>query len=92
MPSIAGYNSIYYKEILKKYRYNTLYPFNIDDIEINFRISQDGYTFLHAKTSHIYHRMDEEIGVFLKQMTNYGKGAMNTSKIHKKIARIYLPI
>jgi hypothetical protein len=39
--SLAGYNSIYKLEILKKYMYSTAYAFNNDDIEINFRIRRD---------------------------------------------------
>jgi glycosyltransferase involved in cell wall biosynthesis len=73
MPSIAGYNSIYRADILKKYRYNTKYAFNTDDIEINFRLTQDSYTFLNAKEAKIYHRMDPSISLFLKQMRSYGK-------------------
>ena len=48
IPSIAGYNSIYTTEILKQYRYNTLYAFNTDDIEINYRLVRDGYRFLNV--------------------------------------------
>jgi glycosyltransferase involved in cell wall biosynthesis len=73
MPSIAGYNSIYRTDILRKYRYSTIYPFNTDDIEINFRLAQYGYAFLNAKKAKIYHRMDQSISLFLKQMRNYGK-------------------
>ena len=36
IPSIAGYNSIYKAEIIKKYMYSTKYAFFFDDIEINF--------------------------------------------------------
>ncbi|MCX6824265.1 MAG: glycosyltransferase [candidate division SR1 bacterium] len=48
MPSVAGYNSIYKKEILQKYMYDTTYPFNTDDIEINYRISRDALKFLYS--------------------------------------------
>ncbi len=92
MPSIAGYNSIYRADILRKYQYITTYPFNTDDIEINYRLSRDGYKFLNAKNAKIYHRMDPSILFFLKQMRNYGKGAIQTSLIHKKIVRLYIPI
>ena len=92
IPSIAGYNSIYTTEILKQYRYNTLYAFNTDDIEINYRLVRDGYRFLNVPWARIWHRMNDSIIVFLKQMMKYGQWAINTSKIHKKIVRIYIPI
>jgi cellulose synthase/poly-beta-1,6-N-acetylglucosamine synthase-like glycosyltransferase len=92
MPSIAGYNSIYRADILKRYRYDAQYAFNTDDIEINMRLSRDGCVFLHAKKAKIYHRMDPDLSVFLRQMQSYGKGAMQTSLIHKKISRFYIPI
>jgi len=72
MPSIAGYNSIYKKDILKKYMYNTTYPFNTDDIEINYRISKDKLKFLYSSKAKIFHRLDETIEQFLKHLFVYG--------------------
>lgn len=92
MPSIAWYNSIYKAEILKKYSYNTLYPFNTDDIEINYRLQKNNFQFLNTPWAVIWHRMDSSIIVFFKQMVNYGKWAVLTSIIHKKIVRIYIII
>lgn len=92
MPSIAGYNSIYKKEILEKYRYDTTYPFNTDDIEINYRITKDTLKFLYSAKAKIYHRLDETIGQFLKHLFVYGNGATNTSRLHRKIVRPYIPI
>ena len=39
--SLAGYNSIYKIDMIKKYMYSTRYAVNNDDIEINFRIRRD---------------------------------------------------
>lgn len=55
-PSIAGYNSIYYKTILEDNLYDTTYPFNTDDIELNYRLRKSGYKFLYAPDAEIYHR------------------------------------
>ena len=73
MPSVAGYNSIYKIDILKAFRYDTTYPFNTDDIEINYRLAKQGYKFLYSSDARIYHRLDETIWQFLKHMVTYGK-------------------
>ena len=82
MPSVAGYNSMYKREILEKYMYDTTYPFNTDDIEINYRITRNGLKFLYSSQAKIYHRLDETVGQFLKHLFIYGNGAMNTSRLH----------
>lgn len=90
--SLAGYNSIYKLEILKKYMYSTAYAFNNDDIEINFRIRRDWYKLLYKPKAKIYHRQDETILEFLKHLINYGEWAARTTKIHKAFPRIYVPL
>ncbi len=92
MPSVAGYNSIYKIEILKEYYYDTTYPFNTDDIEINYRLSKHGYKFLYSGEAKIYHRLDETVWQFLKHMIIYGKGATNVMKLHKSLPRLYIPL
>jgi len=92
MSSVAWYNSIYKREVLEKYRYDTTYPFNTDDIEINYRITKDDLKFLYSKKARIYHRLDETISQFLKHLFIYGNGATNTSRLHGEIVRIYIPI
>jgi GT2 family glycosyltransferase len=92
MPSVAGYNSIYKIDILRKFRYDTTYPFNTDDIEINYRLAKNGYKFLYSEKAKIYHRLDETISQFLGHMTIYGKGATNVMKLHKSLPRLYIPI
>lgn len=92
MPSIAWYNSIYKREILEKYRYDTTYPFNTDDIEINYRITKDWLKFLYSGKAKIYHRLDETVGEFLKHLFVYGNGAANNSRLHGRPVRLYIPI
>lgn len=71
MPSVAGYNSIYKIDVLRKYRYDTTYPFNTDDIEINYRLANHGYKFLYSGDAKIYHRLNETIPQFLEHMAVY---------------------
>lgn len=92
MPSVAGYNSMYKREILEKYMYDTTYPFNTDDIEINYRITKDWLKFLYSAKAKIYHRLDETVGQFLKHLFIYGNGAMNTSRLHWRFVRMYIPV
>lgn len=92
MPSIAWYNSIYKREILEKYMYDTTYPFNTDDIEINYRITRDWLKFLYSAKAKIFHRLDETVWEFLKHLFVYGNGAMNTSRLHWRPVRMYIPI
>lgn len=82
IPSVAWYNSIFKKEIFKHYQYNSIFPFNTDDLEMNFRLIKDGYKFLYAKDAIIYHRGEQTISWFLKQMKNYGKGVAYTMRLH----------
>lgn len=92
MPSIAWYNSIYKKEIFDTYMYDTTYPFNTDDLELNFRLSNNWYRFLKSKKAIIYHRIDNSIISFLKSQIAYWLWAWNTMKLHKRLPRIYIPI
>lgn len=82
IPSVAGYNSIFKKEIFDTYHYDSTFPFNTDDLEINFRLSKLWYTFLYAKDAMIYHRWEDSIRWFLRQMMNYGKWVAYTMRIH----------
>ena len=92
MRSIAGYNSIYKMDILRAYRYSTIYPLNTDDNEINFRIAKDGYKFLYCRGAVAYHRMYETIGSFLQKLIQYGIGSANMIHLHKENPRLYVTI
>lgn len=92
MRSIAGYNSIYKMDILRAYRYSTIYPLNTDDNEINFRIAKDGYKFLYCRGAVAYHRMYETIGSFLQKLIQYGVGSANMIHLHKENPRLYVTI
>jgi len=88
--SVAGYNSIFKKEIFNNYRYDTTFPFNTDDLEMNFRLTKNWYKFLYAKDAIIYHRWADTVQGFLKQMYNYGKGIAYTMRIHQTLfVRMY---
>ena len=90
--SLAGYNSIYKIDMIKKYMYSTRYAFNNDDIEINFRIRKDWYKLAYTPEAKIYHRQNETVGQFLKHLIAYGEWAARTTKIHKAFPRIYVPL
>lgn len=90
IPSIAGYNSIYKAEILRKYLFNTHYATFFDDIEINYRLAKDKYKFLYAPEAQIWHRLDESIWDFFKHMAKYGAGAAKMTKYYKSVPRIYV--
>ncbi len=90
IPSVAWYNSIFKKEIFENYQYDSTFPFNTDDLEMNFRLSKLWYKFLYAKDATIYHRWEDTIQWFLNQMKNYGKWVAYTMRIHSTpIVRIY---
>lgn len=90
IPSIAWYNSIFKKEIFKKHQYDTTYPFFTDDLELNFRLKKQWYKFLYADKAIIYHRGENTINWFLKQMHNYWKWVAYTMKLHKTVfVRLY---
>ncbi len=90
--SLAGYNSIYKIDVIKKYMYSTRYAFNNDDIEINFRIRKDWYKLAYAPEAKIYHRQNETVCEFLRHLVAYGEWAARTCKIHKAFPRIYVPL
>jgi len=90
IPSIAWYNSIFKKEIFDQYQYDSAYPFNTDDLEMNFRLTRNGYLFLYAKDAIIYHRGEDTIQWFLRQMYNYGKWVAYTMRLHRTpFVRLY---
>ena len=90
IPSIAGYNSIYKAEIIKKYMFNTAYATFFDDIEINYRLSKDWYKFLYCPEAKIWHRLDETFWQFLKHMQKYWSWAAKMTKYYKAIPRLYV--
>ena len=92
LPSIAGYNSIYRRSIFDVYRFDTEFPFNTDDIELNFRLTHDGYVFLCAPRALVYHRMDPSIWRFIVQMFKYGKWAGFVMRKHCLLPRLYVVI
>lgn len=80
--SVAGYSSLFKKEIFEIYQYDSTFPFNTDDLELNFRLKRNWYKFLYSKNAKIYHRGEKSISWFLRQMKNYGKGVAYTMRIH----------
>jgi len=90
IPSIAGYNSIYKAEIIKKYMFNTAYATFFDDIEINYRLSKDWYKFLYCPEAKIWHRLDETFWQFLKHMQKYWSWAAKMTKYYKVVPRLYV--
>jgi len=90
IPSIAWYNSIYKADIIKKYMFNTVYATFFDDIEINYRLSKDGYKFLYCPEAKIWHRLDETFWQFLKHMQKYGWWAAKMTKYYREIPRLYV--
>lgn len=90
IPSIAGYNSIYKAEILKKYMFNTTYATFFDDIEINYRLSKDWYKFLYCPEAQIRHRLEESFFDFYNHMIKYWWGAAKMTKYYKSIPRLYV--
>ena len=90
IPSIAWYNSIYKANILRKYMFNTAYPDFFDDIEINYRLTKDGYKFLYCPEAKIWHRLEETIWQFLRHMAKYWKWAARMVKYHHDIPRLYV--
>lgn len=90
IPSIAGYNSIYKTEIIKKYMFNTAYATFFDDIEINYRLSKHWYKFLYCPEAKIWHRLDETFQQFLKHMQKYWWWAAKMTKYYKSIPRLYV--
>ena len=89
LKSIAGYNSLYKKKILLKYKYVNTYLTNCDDGEINFRISKDKYKFLYETKAKIYHSETNSLVNFFKNQINYGMGFVNMSILNKKLTRIF---
>ena len=90
MSSIAGYNSIYKKEILEKFKYRNEKLTNCDDGEINLRISNKGYKFLYSDDAKIYHSETDSIIQFSKNMKRYGMGIINMMILNKTLARSYM--
>lgn len=89
--SIAGYNSIYKKSVLEKYRYDDFLRIS-DDVEINYRIKQDGWVFLYTSDAIIYHREEAEVHIFLRNMKRYGINMANVVRKHKSYIRPYVVI
>lgn len=91
MNSIAWYNSIYKKSILEKYRYDDFLKIS-DDVEINYRIKQDWLKFLYSKEAIIYHREENSVMSFLRNMMRYGINMWNVLKKHHWLIRPYVLI
>jgi GT2 family glycosyltransferase len=87
--SIAWYNSIYKTEIIQKFRYETGFPFNTDDISINFFIKNAGYKLLYIPKAKIYHGMVNTIRSLFAMMVRYGKWSMFMTLKYRKILRFY---
>lgn len=90
IPSIAWYNSIYKAEIIKKYMFNTTYATFFDDIEINYRLTNDWYKFLYCPEAKIWHRLEDNFWQFLKHLQKYWWWAAKMTKYYKKIPRLYV--
>ena len=91
MRSVAGYNSIYRKEILLAYRYDD-FIINADDIEINYRIARGGYRFIGTSRAFLYHREVDSFVEYIRNMYRYGLMIGNVIKKHRAIIRLYVPI
>lgn len=91
MSSIAWYNSIYKREVLKKYRYDTKLVVT-DDIEINYRLVKDWYKLIACPEAEMYHREEDSVMNFLRNMKRYGLNIWNAILKHKAFIRSYVPL
>ena len=91
MMSLAWYNSIYKKDIIQKYMYDEKLIVT-DDVEINYRITKDGYKFILCPDAKIYHREEESFWNFVRNMMRYGINIWNAIRKHKSFIRLYVPI
>ena len=82
LDSIPNYNSIYKKDIIKKFRYDDSLIIS-DDNELNLRLKKAGYNFIYTGDAKIYHRETNSIHEFAKNMRNYGINITNTIKKHR---------
>ncbi len=82
LDSIPNYNSIYKKDIIKKFRYDDSLIVS-DDNELNLRLKKAGYNFIYAGDAKVYHRETNSILEFTKNMRNYGINITNTIKKHR---------
>jgi glycosyltransferase involved in cell wall biosynthesis len=82
LDSIPNYNSIYKKDIIKKFRYDDSLIIS-DDNELNLRLKKAGYNFIYTGDAKIYHRETNSIQEFAKNMRNYGINITNTIKKHR---------
>ena len=82
LDSIPNYNSIYKKDIIKKFRYDDSLIIS-DDNELNLRLKKAGYNFIYTGDAKIYHRETNSILEFAKNMRNYGINITNTIKKHR---------
>ena len=82
LDSIPNYNSIYKKDIIKKFRYDDSLIIS-DDNELNLRLKKAGYNFIYAGDAKIYHRETNSVLEFAKNMRNYGINITNTIKKHR---------
>jgi len=82
LDSIPNYNSIYKKDIIKKFRYDDSLIIS-DDNEINYRIRKAGYNFIYSPNAKIYHRETDSIVQFARNMKNYGINITNTMRKHR---------
>jgi len=91
MMSLAWYNSIYKKDIIQKYMYDEKLVVT-DDVEINYRITKDGYKFVLCPDAKIYHREEESFCDFVRNMMRYWINIWNAIRKHKSFIRLYVPI
>ena len=89
--SIANYNAIYKKDILKKNPYDNSLIIS-DDVDLNFRLGKMGYKFLYVSDAIVYHHETNSIKQFAKDMIKYGRNISNVIKKHKSCIRFYVPL
>ena len=91
MGSVAGYNSIFKKPVLEKFRYDDALVVT-DDVEINYRITRGGYVFMACPNAKVYHREEENPLLFLRNLYRYGMNIGNAVRKHRAFIRIYVPL
>ncbi len=89
--SLANCNAMYRKEVLLKESFDD--SFNVgEDLELNFRLSQKGCSFLYLPTAVVWHKRPNGFHKFFNKMFIYGKAMAEVCKKHKKLVRLYAPV
>lgn len=86
--SASNCNSIYRRKVLLDFPYDNEFSWG-EDAEVNFRLKQNGYTFLYNPEAMVWHHRVDTVKKLAQKMYKYGSSMADIAIKHRKPIRWY---